>query len=226
MKKVLFIFLAIFVFCTSVFGQTDSCPGIELTGPSGAIRPGEMLEYTVHVETDGEEIKLEYLWAAVYPDAETGKRKNAEIVSGQGTPDVRIKMPGDQITVSVIIGGIREGCPVMASETVSYTQCPAAVLLENFRGPIAKFDKARIDNILEALKDDPNARLYVFIGYKKAGSANNREKEAFVMDNFSKHGRNRITFSPIDEKADILQIWLVPAGADDPKYQGMAAIEL
>jgi hypothetical protein len=39
------------------------------------------------------------------------------------------------------------------------------------------------------------------------------------MDNFSKHGRNRITFSRIDEKGDVIQIWLLPTGADDPKYK-------
>ena len=174
----------------------------------------------MHVETGGEEIKLEYIWAAVYPDIKTGKRKNAEIVSGQGTPDVRIKMPGDRITVSVIIGGIREGCPVMASETVSYTRAAEAEMLKNFRGPIAKFDKTRIDKVLTALEHDPNARLYVFIGYKMNGpAARNREKEVFVMENFSKHGRNQITFSRIDEKSDVIQIWLLPTGADDPKYK-------
>jgi hypothetical protein len=219
MEKVLFIFLLIFLFCAPVFGQTGDCPGIELTSPAKSISPGEMLEYTVHVETGGEEIELEYLWAAVYPDAETGKRKNAEIVSGQGTPDIRIKMPGDRITVSVIIGGIREGCPVMVSETVSYILDPAAVLLEDFRGPIAKFDKARIEKINTALKENPDVRLYIFIGYASNGrSKKNREKEAFVMDNFSRHGRNRITFFDVDEKEHVLQIWLVPIGAHEPQF--------
>ena len=92
------------------------------------------------------------------------KRKNAEIVSGQGTPDVRIKMPGDRITVSVIIGGIREGCPVMASETVSSHFWPSeAVLLEDFQGPIAKFDKARIDKVLTALEDRFHCDAFTFL---------------------------------------------------------------
>jgi hypothetical protein len=195
------------------------CPGIELTGRA-EVSPGKNLEYSVHVEPGGEEIKLEYVWAAVYVDVKTGKRKNAEIVSGQGTPDVRIKMPGDRITVSVIIGGIREGCPVMASETVSYTAAPEAEMLDDVRGPLEKFDRTRIDRVLTALKHNPNARLYVFIGYASNGrSKKSREKEAFVMENFSKYDRDRIKFSWIDEKIDVVQIWLLPAGAGDPKFK-------
>jgi hypothetical protein len=194
------------------------CPGIELTGPAKSIGPGEMLEYSVHVETGGEEIKLEYIWAAVYPDVITGKRKKAEIVSGQGTPDVRIKMPGDRITVSVIIGGIREGCPVMASETVSYTPAAEAEMLEDFRGPVAKFDKARIEKIKAAQKNDPAAILYVLVGCKPANSAKCLEKKVFVMETFSKHERYRIVFSNVDE-SDVMQIWLVKPGTAYPKFK-------
>ena len=39
------------------------------------------------------------------------------------------------------------------------------------------------------------------------------------MDSFSKHERYRIMFSQIDEKADIMQIWLLPTGAVDPKFK-------
>jgi len=194
------------------------CPGIELTGPSGTIRPGEMLEYTVHVETGGEEIELEYLWAAVYPDVKTGKHKNAEIVSGQGTPNVRIKMPGDRITVSVIIGGIREGCPVMASETVQAALSPTAVMLEDFRGPIAEFDKARIEKIIAAQKNDPAGILYVFVGYETAKAAKGAKKQAFALKFFSRYSRYPIVFSNVYEKGDVMQIWLVKYGTLSPKF--------
>jgi hypothetical protein len=214
-------------FCVPVSSETayvdpspagGDCPGIELTGPA-EISPGKNLEYSVHVETGGEEIKLEYLWAAVYLDVATGKYKNAEIVSGQGTPSVKVRYTEAGVTTSVIIGGIREGCPRMASETAWIDPAPDAVLLEDFRGPISKFDKARTEKIKAAQKNDPAAILYVLVGCKPANSAKCFEKKVFVMESFSKHERYRIVFSNVDEEGDVMQIWLVKPGTAYPKFK-------
>lgn len=197
-----------------------NCPGIEFIGPAKSVKPGKLVEYIVHVETGGEEIKLEYIWAAVYKDAETGKRKIAEIVSGQDTPRAKFRMPGEDLTVSVIIGGIPEGCPMMASETVRVSLLPTEVLLEDFRGPLGNFDKARTEKIRAALRNHPGAILYVFVGYKTAKSAKGAEKQAFVLKKFSNYSRYSIVFSNVDDKGDILQIWLVKNGTRPPKFEG------
>lgn len=198
------------------------CPLIELNSPAKIPHQGGLLEYSVNVETGGEEIELEYLWAAVYPDYKTGKRKNAEIVSGQGTPDVRIKMPGDRITVSVIIGGIREGCPMMASETVSYTPAPEAEMLEEFTGPAARISKARLYELRYAfLNESPDSSLVIFIGSKgERGAAGMTGRRNFLVKHFSKHfPPDRITYVTLDVKEDIIQFWLVPAGASPPTFK-------
>lgn len=230
MKKVLFIFLLTLVFCASVFTQTGDpapavpldCPGIELTGPSGIPELGNELNFSVHVETGGEEVELEYLWAAVYQEWQTGTRKVAKIDSGQGTPNISIKMAGEGLTVSVIIGGIREGCPMMASETAWIIRPVRTRMLAEFDGPAARISKARLYELrYEFLNEAPDSRLVIFIASKgEKGAAGMTGRRSFLIKYFSKHlPPDRITYVAVDVKEDIIQFWLVPSGADPPRFK-------
>lgn len=217
MRIFLFTITLIFALSISAYAQ-EGCYGIEFTAPEGkAALAGELLKFDVHVETGGEDPELEFVWAAVFIDAATGKRNIGEILSGNGTHEITLKMPNGKLTVSVIIGGMPEGCPQMVSESIKLLPGKQAELLLSHTGPIEKLYKGKYLDIHYRLAPEPSARLLIYIGGTHRAAA---AKEVYIKKHLSRYrDLDGIKFIMTGPASDVVQFWLIPHGADEPEFK-------
>jgi hypothetical protein len=203
MKRILFIFFFVFLFHCGLAAQTG-CPGISISGPSGVSVPGDTITFTAAVDTKGEALKLEYLWST-----EAG-----EIVSGQGTNAITVKVSGVSISATVEIKGLPEGCPNLWTEHSIGDPSPQPELIESFKGPITAKDKARFEKINAAMREDQSAGYIFFVAGKDM-----RQIQA-NRDTIIKYLRTpedlRVTFVYLAAGTEVTEVWRVPPGANDP----------
>jgi hypothetical protein len=210
MKKLLIILVSIFAFAGYSFAQADenpSCPKLEITGPTGLMTPGDTADYSVKVETGGTDLKLEYIWSV----------STGEIISGQNTPSITVRFGNQGVTTTAEIKGLPEGCPNTASESGGCGLVYLAERLERFKGPITLADKPRFEKILEALRNDPSARVSVFIGYRTAREL--KEKKRIVVKYLGRFVPAAVTWVNVPAEVDLTEVWLVPLGARDPRVE-------
>jgi hypothetical protein len=146
-----------------------------------------------------------------------------EIIEGQGTNSIRVKLPvrlDGGLTATVKVQGLPQNCPNAFSENVSGDSPPEAEKIDEFSGSISKIESSRIDAIVKAIQDDPNAQLYIMVGYKEKTSSqakNKREKEiSNILVKENEIQADRITIVRVPADKDLTKIWLVPAGATPP----------
>ena len=175
-------------------------------------QPGEPIIFTANVQNFDEE-KIIYNWTL----------KGGKIINGQGTQTITVEMPArsfESLTATVEVKGLPEGCANIASETTSGDPPPEAAKIDEFSGSISKIEKTRIDSIVKRVEYDPNAQLFILIGTKKTSSTQTiikREREIskiFVAENAIP--AERITIIKVVSEENIVQFWLVPAGATPP----------
>lgn len=215
--KRLFVLFALFVTLTVSAYSQEGCYGLEFNAPEAkAALAGEILKFDVHVETGGEDPELKFVWAAIYIDAATRKRNIGEILSGNGTSEITLKMPNGKLTVSVVVGGVPEGCPQLASESIDLLPGRGAVLLESHAGPIEKLYNGRYLDIHYRLAAEPDARLLIYIGGKPRAAA---VKAAHIKKHLSRYRNlDGIKFVMTGPGSDVVQFWLIPAGGDELEF--------
>ena len=215
MKKLLFASIFILAFCVFAFSQTDqnsSCPTIDVNGPAGIPKPGEPFEFFVNVDTKGRDLKLEYVWSV----------SNGKIIEGQGTPTIKIEFLSD-VTANVEVKGFPPGCRNTDSETMSVDYAPEPIKIDGFSDSISKIEKSRIEKVVREIQNDPNAMLYIVVGYKgktlpKATTKREREiNNILVKENGI--NPNRIKMVRELSKEASMQFWIVPAGASFPELK-------
>jgi hypothetical protein len=78
-----------------------TCPTLDVTGPTEAVAPGEVMTFTATV-TGGSQATVTYDWSVT----------SGTIIEGQGTPTIRVQttpeMAGTNVTATVNIGGLCE----------------------------------------------------------------------------------------------------------------------
>ena len=86
----------------------DDCPTFSVTCPDEVAREGKTYLVKLHMEGVESTKKLSYKWSV---------SSGGEIVEGQGTPILKVRCthPGEGITTTVEVGGLRSECPKMAS---------------------------------------------------------------------------------------------------------------
>lgn len=215
MKKFLCASIFIPAFCAASFAQNNqsaSCPVLSVSGPNGIPQAGETIPFTANIDRTGFKNVI-YNWTV----------SKGEIIEGQGTTSIRVKLPvklDGVLTATVEVQGLPQNCPNKFSETLSRDLPPKAEKIDEFSGSISKIEKPRTDAIVKAIQDDPNAQLYILVGYKEKTSPqtkNKREKEisnVLVKENGIQADRITIIRVPADK--DLTKIWLVPAGATPP----------
>jgi hypothetical protein len=186
------------------------CPNISVTGPAGIPRPGELIPFTVTVKPT--ESKLSYKWTV----------STGVIVDGQGTPTIRVRRGPDEPypTATVEIGGLADDCVKTASETGSDDSgiTPRAKKLETFPLPfLSSINNQRFQSIADAISNDPTSQTYIFIPARK------EVRDALIarLDKVIGHPFDppRITLVETNTDNKIIEIWLVPPGADAPKCE-------
>jgi hypothetical protein len=132
-----------------------SCPKVEVTGPPGAIDPGESMTFTAEVTGDFPG-NLKYNWSV----------DKGTIMSGQGTSTIVVGgtdgLEGTTVTAEVSVSGeFCSACDSKASETGIVRELPKPRLVDQF-GSIPLGDlQARLDYFLIQMQNDPNSTGYI-----------------------------------------------------------------
>jgi hypothetical protein len=212
MKKfIALLILVIGLLASTVLGQ-DKCPvSILLHGPEVIGAHDEPMPYKVTIEPINRGWPLEYIWTVA----------SGKIVSGQGTSSVMVLRGeiGRSTTVTVEMRGLPEKeCPYILSETspshVPLTPIKIAVWKsETDLGPIRQFSSE--------LADNPHDGGYVFI-VRGASSTDNSLAElrrAVLHQMPTQSAPSRITFVEADGPSELVEMWRVPPGANNPKCE-------
>lgn len=216
MKNLLCVLLFIFTFCFSAFSQTEenpNCPVLSVSGPAGIVSPGEIMTFTATLDEKAKNYNIEYVWSV---------SEGNEIVGGQGTPKIEIiqKDAGGNTTATVEIKGLPEGCPNLASENVSYCSPISFTLIDDFSLDARRIDKARIDNLLNELQNNPNDQGYIIEYFEPKTSKASIDQKIKKLTNYIARIRrfdaNRITIVRVLENENRTKFYLVPPGAEPP----------
>lgn len=211
-KPLLSIFFVLSVGSFSVAQNLapTNCPVISVTGPAGIVLTGERAKYIVTIDAiETQELDLQYVWTT----------SAGEIISGQGTTSIEVRQPDQGLTAMVEIKGLRAGCPNTASEHTSREGFLIPVKIGQFAGANFNGDKIDLNEIVNAMNDNPNNQLYVHFAYEKEPApetALRRERQALDYLAATIGGRERITAIRLFGGVDLVQFWRVPPGASNP----------
>jgi hypothetical protein len=191
----------------SISAQVNpQCPNVSVTGPMGMINPSELIPYSATVKPT--ESILTYKWTAI----------GGTIADGQGKSTIKVRVDdgASTLTVTVEIGGLSDECPNRASETVSDLtgNRPTPSKLDTFSLPLGSISDDRFKSIAALLNKDPTSQLYVLVPTNRAAWKPLIER----LDRYTHSEFNpmRITFVEMNGTNNIVEVWLVPPGANPP----------
>ena len=217
MRKFLLIPIFVFLVSISLSAQTanpSGCPSTSIMGPSGIVDAGEIAIFSATIDQKNRQLDIKYLWSV----------SSGEIVKGQGTSFIEVRVSEGNLTVTVKIKGLPEGCPNTASETAACgLRPPEAVKMDTFTEPLSKIGTSRIETIKKSILDNPNDIFLVFVGVGKDGGTEGKRRRVdslFDAINTGKEDGVRIIFVDVESAADFFQIWRVPPGSNRPKCEG------
>jgi hypothetical protein len=215
MKKIISLIGFIFTLAVINFAQTSVCPnGITITGPSGLFRESELVIFSASLSKDFENYKFEYFWTV----------SNGKIIDGQET--LNLKVIGinpciDDVTATLHIKGLPESCPKLEGSVSFGMSCehppPEPKKIDEFSIPASYISKAKFQNLIVELEDDPTATANIFETFKR-GTSKTAIKQKLAqtlkfLENYPE--RVRIIISPGDK--NVTEFWIIPAGAEPPE---------
>jgi TonB family protein len=211
--------------CTCCGYVDPACPDLVVSGPSGVTRRGEPMTFTANV-TGADTENITFNWSLTA----------GTITSGQGTTSITVDtadVEGDDTVIATVeISGLREGpgpCSTSASEAAVVADDPKARLHHEYKFArdirSVSFDGflyaedlwATMDGYFVALQNDPNERGAVFVYGPSPASIAKLEKAINSYIRVRGFDPGRLTFiNGGYERRPIVQMWLVPAGAETP----------
>jgi len=211
--------ILVLTFCIGTFAQTNEvspCPTISVMGQPGIPTPDETITFTAEVSEEAKKFKTEYKWTVT----------NGEIIEGQGTTVIKVlwkDMFGKNLTAEFEVIGLPKNCVNVASETAATTICYSTSQVDEFSIPASQIDKARLDNLLIELQNNPLAVAYIFETFERKTFQNAVERKIQkITDYLIKERRiekDRFVISTAESDKNLTQYFIVPPGASPPKIE-------
>ncbi|MBA3634045.1 MAG: hypothetical protein H0W58_14730 [Acidobacteria bacterium] len=218
MKSVSTFSILVLAFCIGTLAQTNetsSCPTISVTGPAEIPKPNEPVILIASIGEGAEKFNPQYKWTV----------RGGQIVEGQGTLILNVLQnnSGESLSATIEVIGLPKQCGNTATESLMcITPAPRPIQIDEISEPISQIDKARIDKIITALEDEPNAQLYVIAGFRKDTPQRLITREEQEIRNYltkAEIEKDRIALIRIFTEIELTQFWLVPAGANPPEVK-------
>ncbi len=218
MKQVTFLTIFILVFCFATFAQTDKnvCPQIKFVSPNNLIGLDKPTNFIVKVTSNEGKNNLLYEWTF----------SRGKILKGQGTTQIEFipneEDEGANVTASVMISGLPEGCSDTYSDTFAIETLAIIEPYDDF-GKIALNDyRSRLDNLISKLANNPNSEGLITLEFAK----NSRDKyKISLLRNinkqfiFRKFDLTRISFAIAKKNIHEQSVfWITSADEKRPKY--------
>ena len=194
--------------------EIGTCPSINVAGPSGVTLPGNSMPFTAIIKPYDPE-KMTLVWSL------TGSgESDLRIAKGQGSSSILVtsdRLYGRNITATLTIRGLPEGCSNSASETAGIDHGDPVVSDEY--GQLKPNDeKARLTYTTIQLKSHPGSTAYYVLSYpsyvtRKAIEA----KERYIKQQLAKLGRispDRVRFVYNARDFYKTEIYIVPSGVE------------
>lgn len=189
--------------------EVCTCPTLDVTGPSSAVAPGEVMTFTATV-TGGSQSTVTYDWSVT----------SGTIIEGQGTPSIRVQttpeMAGTNVTATVNIGGLCDTCPEKSASETGIVAAPATFTETDSFGVLPNDEvRGRLDAYFSQLQNDPTA-TGVIINYGSARDVARRETLIRNHITFRNFDASRITLIRGEGTELRTRLFLVPAGVTPP----------
>jgi hypothetical protein len=218
MKSFFVSTILVLTFCVGAFAQTSEtspCPTINLTGPWEVTKLDEPIIFRAEVSQEVHNFNAKYNWSV----------SSGEIIEGQGTLTIKVlrKELGKYITAALEVTGLPKECVNSASETEPTCSCPDFRKIDEFSISASRIDKARLDNLLIELQNNPLAVAYIFERFERKTSQNavNRKIQE-ITDYLIKEKRiekDRFVISTAVFDKNLTQYFIVPPGATPPEIE-------
>jgi hypothetical protein len=186
-----------------------SCADISVGSSADSVQAGESVTLTANVS--GADAPVSYNWII----------SGGSIVRGQGSPSIVVDtsgLDGRSLTGTVEIGGLAASCPTSKSVTVNTRTPPRALKIDSFGAAPNDDIKARMDNFVVTLQQDPSAQGYI-IAYGSCGNEGMKRAQ-FMKDYLVKNrGMDASRVVIVDggcRDAATYDIYTVPQGAPAP----------
>ena len=215
MRKIFIASIFVFTICVFTFGQNSNCPTFSLTGPSAVPQKGETITFSVQVDEKAKNSNLEYVWST----------SQGKIIEGQGTKVITVEWDlNPDMTATVEIKGLPEGCENSDSETVFVCSTPSSIMFDESEISSNQPGSEKLDTLISELKNNSDETAYFIIyPHKKDSPDEIKNKENYIRNYLlsNKIEADRLVFVTADndeyESDDsVLRIWRVPAGATPP----------
>jgi hypothetical protein len=147
------------------------------------------------------------------------------IVSGQGSPTITVdnsNCAGRSVTATLEMGGLAPECPPSKSFSYSVVANPERKKIDEFSNIQRNDDKARLDNLVIALQQDPGAQGYIIIYGTCGNTAQARyefQKNYLVNSRGVEAGRLMFIDGGCKDQLTT-ELWIVPQGATPPSAEG------
>ena len=191
------------------------CPTVSVSCPANPDL-NQPFDFTATVSGGNPDVTPTYSWDVA----------NGEIITGQGTPAIRVKPLANQtVTATVRIGGFDTICSRTAScsTVICHPNRPAPKRIDTY-GHIS-YDQVRLklDHFADALKNQPGAMGYIRFSRGKnetvaAQSAAENAKQ-YLYEKFEiEKDRIRVEDGGTQEEF-MIELWLIPQGSYLPEIQ-------
>lgn len=207
--------------CHGTFlGQTPSpekqncVSDLQVTISPDIIMAGETYTFTAtHSKTN---LNLKYEWIT----------SNGEIIEGQGTPILRVKLKEDEgkgLVATVQLIGLPENCSQAVASASGSPYCPPdSVLIDSFKKSTPDIEE-RLGIIATRLEEAP-PHSHLVIAIKFDGKTTRTQGEAYIKRLFNYFTKNlsvkpaQLLFVASDEGDNTTDVYIVPEGATLPDF--------
>lgn len=188
-----------------------TCPQVAITCPEPS-RTGQKVTFTSSLKGGTGNVPLVYNWTV----------SGGKIVSGQGTHSLTIDttgMEGQSVTATLALPGYEEVCSATCS-----IQFPVSIVSKRFDEfpDIARNDeKARLDNFMVELQNDPTSTAYVVVYPERGGRPDAAQMRAKKIVDYMVNSRGLdssriVTLIGTPRNEEMVQLWIRPQGAAAP----------
>ena len=190
------------------------CPAIEISCPTNITRDQPVTftsRYTGGVPAN---INPVYNWTV----------SAGRIIEGQGTNTIKVDitgLAGESITASLSMGGYNLDCTASCT-IVPPLPMPANRKFDEFPDIQRNDEKARLDNFVIELQNDPTATAYVIVYPGKTSKRGDVQHHSSRIVEYLVHSRGLderriVTLVGTTRDELLVQLWVSPAGATPPK---------
>jgi len=221
MKSIFIFTILVLSFCVGTFAQTNEtspCPTISVMGPAGIPSSDEAIVFTVSLSKEADKFNPKYNWTI----------SGGEIIEGQGTQVISVSAPkfftGESLRATVELANLPKECgTVTASETAFMAICYSHRQVDEFSMPASRIDKARLENLVVELENNPSANGYIIEKFaKKTSEKVVREKIQKITEYLVKERqieKERIVILTAMSNENLTQYFIVPPGASPPEIK-------